>query len=215
LNSETNPNNLVSDPVTLDTLRNLFFSEDKPDTLQSIDVAVVAYLILRKCEDHEVYDSYRTIAERVNCERQAVSDSIARLKNCDWITVAKRRPGQTACLSINAESMPAERAVREKITTEAKSLAANYTKALLTKSPAILIDRRVPRRKHFIKNQFPSAQRILTKCNGDRDLAGKVVGFAIIHSKHRKKAQIGLYHLLMKWDAILAEYHATPKKGTA
>jgi hypothetical protein len=209
--NDSNPCKVIDDSATLATLRHLFFSEDKPKTLQSIDIAVAAYLVLRKCEDHEVLDSYQTIAERINSERKAVARSLARLQSQEWITVRKRT-GQTAALSINTQSMPAEHAVRDKITPEAKTLAANYAKLLLLGHPSIHVDKRMAKRKHFIKNQYASAQRIIGKCGGDRALAGNVTGFAVVHSKHRKAAQVSLYHLLTKWGAIY-EYQETRKKG--
>jgi hypothetical protein len=205
----TNPCNIVDDSATLMALRHLLLSEDKPPSLQPIDILLAAYLCVRKTEDHAIYDSHATLAERLGCERQYIADSITRLAKLDWITVTKR-PGRTAGLALNAQSMPATHAVRDRISEEAKSLAANYAKLL--GSPSVLVDKRMAKRKHFIRNQFPSAQRIIGKCGGDRALAGKVTGFAVVYSRHRKAAQTSLYHLLLKWDAIYTEYQVTRKK---
>jgi hypothetical protein len=44
-----------------------------------VDIALFTYFILRQTEDHYIYDSQLTLANRLGCERQAVSVDTASL----------------------------------------------------------------------------------------------------------------------------------------
>jgi hypothetical protein len=99
-------------------LQNLLFSENKPEQLRPLDIALVTYLILRQTEDHYINDSQLTLANRLACERKAIADSIKRLDGFGWIvskapwqwnknTKQKTRSiGKTVALSVNLAKLP-------------------------------------------------------------------------------------------------------------
>jgi hypothetical protein len=70
---------LMTAKETVPLLQNLFFSENKPETLRPVDLALLTYLFLRQTEDHYIHDSQLTLAKRLGCERQAIGDSVKRL----------------------------------------------------------------------------------------------------------------------------------------
>lgn len=187
-------------PTTTEVFRKLFFSEDKPKALKPIDLSILAYLILRRSEDHEIFDSFLTIAERVCSDRQTVARSLQRLEKLKWITVGGRGRGRTKGISINVQELPAAQPLRAKITQAAKVLAFRYEKGL---------------QKHFSRHKFPknwfirqvpSAQRILTKCGGDLTLAAKMVSHAMSTAPYKGRAARSLYHLLTAWPGVAHSY---------
>jgi hypothetical protein len=50
---------------TITLLQSLYSSESKPPELRPVDVALLTYLVLRQTEDHFVYDSQLTLANRL------------------------------------------------------------------------------------------------------------------------------------------------------
>lgn len=188
---------LLTNHVTIDVLQRLFFSESKPAHLIPIDLNVMAYLILRRCEDHEITDSYLTIAQRVCADPRSIPRSLERLKKLDWIAVRRRR-GTSSTISVNADSLPAAQPIRDKITPEAKRLVGLYM-------PEVQKERkRLPKNWHT--RQFPSAQRILTLCGGDLGTAWEVIRVALMLPKFKKRAHTSLYHVLLSWKSLFAEY---------
>ena len=77
---------------TIALLQNLYFSESKPAELRPIDLALLTYLVLRQTEDHFIFDSQLTLADRLGCKRDAIADSVKRLEGLGWIVV--QRPWQ-------------------------------------------------------------------------------------------------------------------------
>ena len=65
---------------TIALLQNLYFSESKPAELRPIDLALLTYLVLRQTEDHFIFDSQLTLADRLGCKRDAIADSVKRLE---------------------------------------------------------------------------------------------------------------------------------------
>jgi len=88
---------LLSDSTIVESLLNLYSSEDQPQpsNLQPIDIAFVTYLILRRTHDHEIFDSQFTIGQRLKSDRRAVARSLARLKAAGWIGIRKRGRGMS------------------------------------------------------------------------------------------------------------------------
>jgi hypothetical protein len=195
----------VAVPVTTDVLRNLFFSEDKPKALKPVDVSILAYLVLRRTEDHEIFDSFLTIAQRVCSDRQTVARSLQRLEKLKWISVGGRGRGRTKGISINVEELPAAQPVRAKITQEAKVLAFRYEKALQKHFSR----HRFP--KNWLIRQVPSAQRILTNCGQDLTLAARMVSHALSTPPYKARAARSLYHLLTVWPGIKRTYQEKVK----
>lgn len=187
--------NLASNHITIEVLQRLFFSESKPRHLLPIDLAILAYLILRRTSDHEISDSQQTLADRVCGDRKTVARSLRRLGRLGWVSVSGRGRGRTKGLSIDIDKLPAAQPVREKISKEAKQFAYQY-EAYLKKTTK----RRFA--KNWLTRQGPSAQQILTKCGGNLPLAGAVVEHAFDNPKFKKCAETSLYHLLCKWRAI-------------
>jgi len=190
---------LLSDNSIVEQLLNLYTSEEHPSKLQPIDIALVTYLVLRRTHDHEIFDSQLTIAQRLCSDRRAVAHSFDRLKSIKWISVRKRGRGMTDAIALNVESLPATRKLRQKITPEARELAERYQLALRALGP-----RRFT--KNWLSRQAANAQIILGFCDGNLELARRLVGFAIRKSRHQKKARISLYHARMVWSRIVQEY---------
>jgi hypothetical protein len=204
---------LLDNHAAIEILQRLFFSEAKPSILRPVDLSVMAYLLLRRCADHAIFDSYQTIAERVCVERKAVQESLSRLQRVGWISLGGRGIGRSKAIAINLEAFPAAQPVRDKITPEAKALVQEYVKEL----------HKIGRRKfpkQWATRQLPSAQRILTKCGGDVNLAYYMMGFAFMHPDLRKRARTSVYHMVCIWPKIAKAYEervgqvAVVPKGT-
>jgi hypothetical protein len=190
---------LVTDHVTIDVLKKLFFSDDKPSTIAPVDMGVLAYLILRRSVDHEVYDSYLTIAERLGTDRKTVARSLERLDKLGWASFGGRGIGRTKALTVNAEKLPAAQAVRAKVTQAAKTLTWRYMEGLKKTGRS-----RFPKNWHT--RQFPSAQRILTNCGGDIELAARLISHGLSNPKYKNRTGTSLYHALMVWPGITRSY---------
>jgi hypothetical protein len=154
---------LLDNHVLIDILQRMFYSEAKPSNLLPVDLSVMTYLLLRRCTDHAIFDSYQTIAERVCVERKTVPESLDRLQRAGWIALGSRGPGRSKAVTINIDKFPAAQPVRDRITLEARVLVQEYVKEL-----GKVGRRKFP--KQWIPRQLPSAQRILTKCGGDVNL---------------------------------------------
>ena len=191
---------LLSNTATVEVLQRLLFSESKPAKLLPLDIIVLAYLIVRRCEDHEIFDSQDTIAKRVCSEYKAVARSLERLQKLGWITFTSRGPGRSKAIGINLEKFPAAQPIRDRITEESRILAREYVKELVKVEPR----RRFP--KGWVERQFPSAQRILTLCGGDAQLAYSMMAFAFMHHNLMKRARKSLYEMLKVWPTINCKY---------
>lgn len=190
-------------------LQNLYFSENQPQPsrLQPIDIAFVTYLLLRRTQDHEIFDSQFTIAQRLRSDRRAVARSLARLKAAGWFSVRKRGRAQTAAIALNIGSLPATRTLREKVTPEAGQLAFRYQRA---------VQRIRPRRfsKSWLSRQVVNAQIILGLCDGNLERAAAILTHGITKSRHQRKARISLYHARMVWPQIVESYLAAQQTQT-
>lgn len=190
---------LLTNNIIIDMLQRLFFSRDKPPRVKPVDISILTYLILRRCIDHEVFDSQDTIAKRLGSERRAVANSLERLEKLKWITVGGRGNGRTNALSVNLESLPAAEPINSAITPGAKFLAGRYMAAL----------QRAGRKKfpkNWLQRQNPSAQRILTNCGGDLALARAMVSHALNSPRYKARASISLYHVLTVWPGVARSY---------
>jgi hypothetical protein len=200
----------LSNSISIDILQRLFFSEAKPSQITTVDIAVAAYLVLRRCVDHEVYDSHATIATRIGASVDTVKRSLPRLERCGWIVVSGRGTGLTKGYSINIETFPAAQPVRDQITPEAKKLAASYMQAIqrLPKHPKTM-------RKNWLPRQWHSAQRILTHCGGNYEVAWEIIRFALTREAFKKRAATSLYKLLGAWGSLYKDYCECKQKYEA
>lgn len=185
--------------VVIDVLQRMLFSETKPSKVRPIDLSVMTYLLMRRCADHSIFDSHQTIAERVCAERKAVRESLARLDDVGWISLGGRGKGRSKAVCVDLEAFPAAQPIRDKITEEAKALVREYVSELQKAGR-----RKFP--KQWTTRQYPSAQRILTKCGGDVNLAYRMMGFAFMHPDFRKRARMSVYHMLCIWPKIAKAY---------
>jgi hypothetical protein len=191
---------LLTDKVTVDVLQRLIFSEEKPSKLLPIDLVIMTYLVLRRCEDHEIFDSQLTIAERTCTEWKAVGRSLKRLQKVGWVTVTYRGRGRTKAIAINLDTFPAAQPVRELVTEGAKVLVREYVSELQKVDP----HRRLL--QGWVNRQWPSAQRIVTLCDGDVQLAYSMMGHAFMWPTLKKRARTSVYNMLKIWPMVTRTY---------
>lgn len=203
------PASLLSNHLTVEVLQRLLFSEDKPSKLTPLDVAVLSYLVLRRCQDHEIFDSQFTLATRLCAETKAVARSLKRLALLKWITLINRGKGRTKGVALNVDKFPALQPVRDRITDEARWLAREYVKELVKVEPRRIFP------KGWVDRQFPSAQRILTACGGDVQLAYSMMGFAFMNRDLMKRARKSIYNLLTIWPMVTRAYKARVQEISA
>ncbi len=198
------------------TLQNLFFSESKPAELRPVDIALLTYLILRQTEDHYIFDSQLTLANRLGCERRAIADSIKRLANLEWIVTknpwqysdkTKRKTrfaGATIGLSVNPAKLPQmdDRTKHALPSAEAKSLASQHTAMLIQAG----LGKRRP--KNFDRQQEHAAQRIIDDLGGDKE-AIEILNFALTDVRFQKAASKSLYELRSRMPTIRRAYYAS------
>lgn len=186
----------------------LYASGEDPNTppLDKIDISILVYLISRRCMDHEIFDSQYTIAERTRVERKAVARSLKRLSDLGWITVGSLGPGRSKYIALNIDQFPAAQPVHQKVTDNAKKLAMVYHDQLkhlgcLGKRP-----------KNWWKRQWPSAQNLIDRCDGDVMRAGALVNFAMHHPELKARARTSLYWVRCIWKKALRLYADAQKK---
>lgn len=199
---------ILTDRALIETIRHLYFSEGKPTQITPVDISILTYLILRRSEDHEIFDSQETIAGRIGCERKTVGESLERLKRMEWISIGGRGQGRTKAIAIRTDKLPASHGVRAAITQQAKSLTVRYHWYLKRTDPR----RRF--RKDWLQRQLPSAQRILTLCGGDLDLARAHLNFAMRHPIYKRRAETSLYHAICIWGKISRAYVEALEKAS-
>ena len=190
---------LLSDGTALATIRN-FLASEKPANITPLDILQMVHFMACKAEDHDTFYSQQTLARMFNADTRSIARSQQRLASdeIDWISRPQRR-GKTSAISIKYQNVPAEEIIRLKISPDAPQLAFRYEQGL----------RKMGRKKfpaHWLKQQFPSAQRILNDCNGDIELAARMIGYALSDPRHRKKAVQGLYHVCGRWRKIRESY---------
>jgi DNA-binding MarR family transcriptional regulator len=194
---------LGDDRATMETLRNLYFSEGKAGLITS-DIATATYLLLRKAEDHQIDDSAETIAKRLNLERKAVGVSLSRLEKAGYIILSKRA-GKPMGMSINYENMPATRNLATAVTDDAKLVAGKYTQAL---DRYKLGSKRERQKKGWYPRQQVNAQKLLNYCDGDVDLCRKMIAHALGNPDLKLRAAQGLYHMWSIWKKVKESYAA-------
>lgn len=199
----TNPQEergVVSDRLTLRSIRS-FLATEKPTSIGPVDVLHVITLMVRKAQDHPVFDSQLTLARSFGCELKTIARSQKKLASpkIDWIARPQRR-GKTRALSLKFQNLPGEEPVRRVLSREAGQLAVRYRIGL----QKYLRRKKFP--KQWLKQQEPSAQRILNECGGDLELACAMVGHALAHPKHKRKAGMSLYNLLSQWKKVKQTY---------
>jgi hypothetical protein len=192
---------LLSDDTSLATIRN-FLASEKPASITPLDILQMIHFMTCKAEDHDTFYSQQTLARMLNVDTRSVARSQQRLASpeIDWIARPQRR-GRTNAVSIKYQNVPAEEILRLKITPEAQQIALRYQTAL----------RKCGRKKfpaQWLRQQFPSAQRIINDCSGDVELAARMIGHALNHPAHRRRAKEGLYHIYGRWRKIQETYTA-------
>ena len=174
-----------------------------------MDLALLAYLLLRQTEDHFINDSQLTLAQRLGCERRTIADSIKRLSELGWIvnkpsyqwnekTQRKTRSiGKTAGLAINLEKLPkpVDKAKHASPSRDAVNLAARHTEFLKREGSNI-------RQKNFGRQQEHAAQRLIESMGGDFEKAVALVNFAIHDQRFRRTARKSLYEIRTRLQAI-------------
>jgi hypothetical protein len=188
---------VINDSTTLEGIRR-FLAAEKPASLGPVDIAQMVIFMVRKAEDHDVYDSQQTLARMLNTDPRTIARSQKKLEapGIAYISRPQRR-GRTNAISIRYENVPGEEILRAKVTPEAKELSVRYKRAL---------EQNFHRKKFpktWLPQQFVSAQRILNLCSGDMDLARRVIGHALSDGPHKKKASQSLYNLLGRWPQIV------------
>ena len=201
MNSEKNttPQSVISDTLTLEALRN-FLSSPKPPSIGPVDVLHVVLLMLRKAQDHPIYDSQQTLARMFGCEVKTVARSQQLLASprIDWLS-RPQRPGRTRALMLCWQNLPGKDPLHLHISQDAGTLAFQYQGAL----------RRLGRKrfqKQWLAQQLPSAQRIINECDGDLVLAASMIGHALNHPRHSAKARQSLYNLYGRWKQVERTY---------
>jgi hypothetical protein len=188
---------LIDDRTTVATLRN-FLATTPPPGIGPVDLLHVVQLMLRKAEDHSVFDSQQTLAQHFGVDAKTIVRSQKRLEKIGWLS-RPRRKGRTNALSLNFTNIPAEEPLRLKLTPFAGHLAVRYQAGL----------RRMGRQrfpKHWLTQQLPSAQRILDHCGGDVDHAAQIISHALNTPPHRAKSQKGMYTILGRWAKIMKTF---------
>jgi len=194
-----NPEPLQSDRASCDVLRRLYFSESKSGLLP-VDLNLLTYLVLRKAADHAIDDSEGTLSRRLCIERKAIQRSIARLALTGWITVNGRGIGRSKSISLNLERFPAAQPIRERVTANAKQIAAEYYAAL------VRVDRKHKFPKGWIQRQQPSAQRLIDRCGGDAKKARDMVAVGFNDPKLQKRVRTSLYHATLIFPQLERAY---------
>jgi hypothetical protein len=195
-------------------LENLLFSENKPPELRPVDIALLTYLILRQTEDHYIFDSHLTLANRLGCERRTVADSIKRLSDMGWITTDKkwqwnektqrrtRSIGATVGLSINLDKLPQakDKTKHSSPSPDAIDLAKWHTEALVRNNRGHKI-----RYKAFDQKQQYAAQRIIDDV-GSIDKVSAILDFVLNDPRHQKTGLSSLYRVRAKLKTIKRDF---------
>jgi hypothetical protein len=197
MNDEKKSNSLISDKVTVQTLRD-FLASPKPPAMTPVDILHVIQLTLRKAEDHPIFDSQQTLSQAFNVDAKTIVRSQQRLEKIGWLSRPQRR-GRTNALSLNIENIPTEKVLRSLVTSEAKQISVRYQIALQKMGR-----KKFP--KAWLARQFVSAQRILDTCGGDMDLVARLMTHALNTPQHRNKATKSLYELLGRWPKVVQSY---------
>lgn len=160
---------------------------------------MVHFMTIR-AEDHDTYYSQQTLARMFNVDTRSIARSQQRLSSpeIDWLA-RPRRCGKPNAISIKFQNVPGEEILSLKITPEAQQIAVRYQMAL----------QKLGRKKfpaQWLRQQFPSAQRIINDCGGDIELAARMIGHALSIPQHSRKAMKGLYHLYGRWRKVQTSY---------
>lgn len=196
-------------------LQSLYFSENKPEQLRPVDIALLTYLILRQTADHYIYDAHLTLASRLGCERRTIAESIKRLSDLGWISTEKswqwnektkrrtRSIGRTVGLSINLDKLPQEKdkAQHRGPSSDAIELA-NWHTALLIKNNV----GRKTRYASFDRQQQHAAQRLIDALGDDLNKVSDILDFAMNDPRHRKAGYSSLYRIRAKLPAIRRDF---------
>lgn len=201
-------------------LMGIYFSENKPEELKPVDLALLTYLLLRQTEDHYIYDSQATLAERLGCERKTVKRSINNLEKLGWITVKRtydwnekthrktRAIYASLGLCANPEKLP-KRSKADKHSApseEAIDLAEQHTNIhqKYRLGGNYTGNRNLPKR--WKKHQEYAAQKLIDEIGSDDLIA--FVNFAI---DHHQAAKHPLSDLARKLPRIKKEFQAHQK----
>ena len=199
---------LIDDTTALTTIRQFLAAHNKHPDLLHIDCLVVTYLLSLKSEDHDVWPSQLTLARMFGVDTRTIARSLARLVKVGYISVQHRR-GRTSLYSINSAAVPGQEALHEKVTQAARTLSHWYQQELVKGRHR----KKFPKR--WLAMQFLSAQRILDKCNGNAETAGKVILFALAAKQFQQKAAQSLYNLMTIWKPMATAYNAMRKEEQA
>ena len=203
-------------------LQNLLFSENKPLELRPVDIALLTYLILRQTEDHCIYDSHLTLANRLGCERRAIADSIKRLSALGWVRTKEpwqwnekthrktKTIGKTVGLSINLEKLPQakDKTKHSKPSPDAVELGAWHTALLLRNGLGGKI-----RYKAFEEQQQYAAQRIIDDLGIDK--FSQFIEFVLTDPRHQKTGYTNLYQVRLKLRDIKRDFEAAQAVAAA
>jgi predicted transcriptional regulator len=192
---------LNDDATALITIRQFLSAQNKHESLRLIDYLVVSYLMSLKSEDHDVWPSQLTLARMFGVDTRTIARSLGRLVKVGYISVEHRK-GRTSLYALNYEAIPGEESLTEKITQNARTLSHWYQQELVKGRHR----KKFPKR--WLAQQFLSAQRLLDKCKGNVETAGKVILFALSHRAFQKKSAQSLYNLFSLWKQLAPAYRA-------
>jgi len=196
----------MTDPQLLQYFRKFLSSEDKPDSLQAIDLLLTVRLLVQHADESNLYVSQGTLATQLCVSEDTIARSIERLKASGWLLV--RKGGyrmRTNLYSIDLAKLPQDELTKTYISPAAKKLAQDYGNAAGANA----------RKKYVLRNWRQTwafqCQWLMNHCGGDSAKARCVINFCWQHATnttYRKLATQGPHKLRKVWIAAVHEYDA-------
>ena len=190
----------MNDTQLLHYLRAFLASDDKPETLNPLDIVQTVRLLLQLADEKDAYMSQDTLAMQLCSSVDAIKRSQDRLSCVGWLVIRKGGyRGRTNRYAINLDKLPQADLARTVVSPATRRYASRY--GLYVKANV---------NKRFMKlwpQQWAFAiQRLCDRTDGGLPRVGEIVNFALRNPRYQKYAFIGPSALRKIWKQLCQDY---------
>ncbi len=189
----------------LEVIRGLLKYEGRAEEIKGNDILLIVCLLIHGGDEQPVRMSNSTLGMELGCTEPTLGASADRLVSAGWLTFTSGKSRkQPSVYTVMIDKLPiADDLKRTIISPAMTTLAVQYS---LVTSVSMTGKKRRFKKQHLQRMAFTLQTFLEKHCDGDEGLLRGAVNFALLHPRHRVKANRGPHELRRVFRKLLVEF---------